>query len=160
MIKLESKLAQLISRGGIYYYVEGGSCKEILSNIINSLSALPPEKHGALLKAVMERETLVSTGIENGIALPHPRTPMLEKGEHPFVAIAFPAKPIEWGTPDSSAVHTIFLIVSESPKQHLNALTKINFLCMDKDFYSLLESQAPKEKIIAAIEEAEKGWVK
>ena len=153
-------IAQLIKRGGIFYDVPGDSKKEIMSNLIKSLhkNTLPPTKHDALLQAVMEREALISTGIDNGIALPHPRTPMLCEEEGPFVTIAFPSKPMEWGAPDNNPVHTLFLIVSASPKQHLNALTKINFLCMDNNLFQLISSRVPREQILLAIEETEKFW--
>ena len=157
----EEGLAKLVTRGGIYYNVPGSTRDDILSNIIAGLTALPPGKSkwsDSLLQAVIEREALISTGIENGIALPHPRTPMLKETDDPFVAIAFTKNPIDWETPDGSQVHTVFLIVSKSPKQHLGALGKINFLCQQKDFYNLLCAQASKEQIVAALEEAEKGW--
>ena len=157
---LEESLAQLTKRGGIYYDVSGISKKEIMLNTINKLppDSLPIEKRNILLQAVLERETIISTGIENGIALPHPRTPMLEGNEAPFVAIVFPLLDVNWDTPDGSKVHTIFLIVSKSPKQHLGVLSKINFLCQQEDFFKLIVDRAPEEKIIAAIEEAEKNW--
>ena len=156
----EDSLAQLIMRGGIYYKVTGGSRGEILSNITAVLPAINSDTEWPqlLLQAVVEREAHISTGIENGIALPHPRIPMLKENEKPFVAVAFPHKPIDWGTPDGSEVHTIFLIVSKSPKQHLDVLSKINFLCRQETFFNLLSTQAAKEKIIAAVEEAENRW--
>ena len=161
-INEEYTLADLVKRGGICTHIEGTNKNEIISNIIDSLpnEILTNEKHNDLIKAVMEREALMSTGIENGIALPHPRTPLLKEGEKPFVAIAFPNEPVNWGTPDNTLVHTVFLIVSESPKQHLNALTKINFMCMNKNFYELIAAQTSKEEIIVTIEEAEKAWRK
>jgi PTS system nitrogen regulatory IIA component len=151
-------LAQLIRRGGIYYKVNGNDRAEFMSDFIGRLTALPPEKKQALFQAVMEREALMSTGMEKGIALPHPRTPMLEDGEEPFAAIAFPLSPLDWDTPDNSKVHTVFLIVSKSPKQHLSALSGINVLCSDENFFTLLSKQVSKAKIIAAIEETEKNW--
>jgi len=151
-------LAQLITRGGIYYGVGGDNRAEFMSDLTGRLTAMPTYKKQALLQAVMERETLMSTGIEKGIALPHPRTPMLEDGEEPFAAIAFPLSPLDWDTPDNSRVHSVFLIVSKSAKQHLGVLSGINVLCRQESFYSLLSKQAAKEQIIAAIDEAEKNW--
>ena len=151
-------LAQLVMRGGIYYNVLGNNCKEVMLNVIGSLPALSTQKGEVLLQAVMEREALISTGIENGIALPHPRTPMLNDDEEPFVAIAFPLQSLDWQTTDGSEVHTIFLVVSKSPKQHLDVLSKINFLCQQNEFFSLISTQAPKEEIIASIEKTEKFW--
>jgi len=154
----EDSLAKLITRGGIYYGIDGTDKAQFMSDFIGRLTALSADKKQALFQAVMERETLMSTGMEKGIALPHPRTPMLEDSEEPFAAIAFPLSPLDWDTPDNSKVHTVFLIVSKSPKQHLGVLSGVNVLCRDKDFYPLLSKQAPKEKIISAIKEAEKGW--
>jgi PTS system nitrogen regulatory IIA component len=157
---IKDSLARLILRGGIYYDIPGSGREEIISNIIENIPVLSARKREALLQAVMEREALISTGIEKGIALPHPRVPMLEDNEEPFVAIAFPAKKPEWGTPDGSEVHTVFLIVSKSPKQHTEVLSKINYLCQQEIFYSLIFTKTAKDKIIAAIEEAEKYWHK
>jgi len=158
MSEKENSLANLVTRGGIYHKVCGSNRLEIISNIIAKLPLLSVEKKDALLQAVMEREALMSTGVENGIALPHPRTPMLEDGEEPFVAIAFSHSSPDWDTPDNSKVHTIFLIVSKSPKQHLDVLSKINFLCQQEKFFSCLCSQSSKEEIITAIDKAEQEW--
>ncbi|MCL2209758.1 MAG: PTS sugar transporter subunit IIA [Treponema sp.] len=151
-------LAQLLMRGGIYYNVPGGAQKEVLLNLVNMLPALSAEKSEALFNAVMEREALMSTGVENGIALPHPRTPMLDEKDDPFIAIAFPAKSPDWQTPDGSEVHTIFLIVSKSPKQHLCVLSKINFLCQQEEFLKLITAQSSEQLIISTIEKMEKKW--
>jgi PTS system nitrogen regulatory IIA component len=100
----------------------------------------------------------MSTGIGKGIALPHPRQPVLTEVDEPFAAIAFPAQLLDWQAPDGRMVHTVILIVSSSTKQHLGALSKINFLCQQEKFYSLIKSHAPRQKIIAAIKEAETTW--
>jgi PTS system nitrogen regulatory IIA component len=112
----------------------------------------------------------MSTGIGRGIALPHPRNPLIGEAALttplplvaalPLVAIAFPAQPVDWNTPDGSRVHTVFLIISTSAKQHLGVLSKINFLCQQEKFVSLIKTRAPKEKIIAAIRKAEAAWIK
>jgi PTS system nitrogen regulatory IIA component len=155
---LKDSLAQLVMRGGIYYDILGSNKEEIISKIIESIPVLSAQKREALLKAVMEREALISTGIEKGIALPHPRIPMIADNEEPFVVIAFPAGKLDWGTPDGSEVHTVFLIVSKSPKQHTGVLSKIKYLCQQETFYNLISANAPKDVIISAIEEAEKYW--
>jgi PTS system nitrogen regulatory IIA component len=154
----EKTLAALVERGGVYHRVSGANPGEILSAITGLLPAVPPLKKEALLRAMLEREALMSTGIGKGIALPHPRTPLLDNGEEPFVAIAFPSRPLDWNTPDGSKVQAIFLIVSSSAKQHLSTLSKIHFLCQQEKFYSLITAQASKDAIITAIREAETAW--
>ena len=156
----EDNLKQLVEYGGIFYQVPGNSKQEIMSNIINRLENSTREKKEKMLEAVIEREALVSTGMENGIAIPHPRTPMLDDDEKPFVTIAFPEQPAEWGTPDNKKIHTIFLIISKTPKQHLGALSKINYICRQESFLTHLLAKADKEKLLTAIEECETAWGK
>jgi PTS system nitrogen regulatory IIA component len=156
----EWSLAALVQRGGVYYDVPGASPKELIDGLIGlmpPIEAVTPEE---LRRQIMEREAIVSTGVGHGIALPHPRNPVLEgSNEEPLVAIAFPVTPIDWGTQDGSKVHTVFLIISASAKQHLNALSKINFFCQKEKFRGLIEARVSKKEIIAAIKEAENSWV-
>jgi PTS system nitrogen regulatory IIA component len=154
-------LASLIERGGIHYNVPGSNPKELLAGAIDLLPSVPSLDPQELYREILEREALMSTGVGRGIALPHPRNPMLgdgAKGGGPFVAIIFPVQPLDWNTQDGSKVHTVFLLVSSSAKQHLNTLSKINFLCQQEKFSSLIKARSSKEDIIAAIREAEASW--
>jgi len=156
----ERSLAALVERGGVYYDVPGASPKELINGVIGLLPPIKAVAPGELYRQIMEREAIVSTGIGHGIALPHPRNPVLEgSNEEPLVAIAFTDMPIDWDTQDGSKVHTVFLIISSSAKQHLNTLSKINFLCQKEKFRGLIEARVSKKEIIAAIEEAEDSWV-
>jgi PTS system nitrogen regulatory IIA component len=156
----EWSLAALVERGGVYYDVPGANPKELIGSVIGlmpPIEAVAPEE---LHRQIMEREALVSTGMGHGIALPHPRNPVLAgTNAQPLVAIAVPVMPIDWNTQDGSKVHTVFLIISESAKQHLNTLSKINFLCQKEKFHSLIEARVSKKEIVAAIMEAEGSWV-
>jgi PTS system nitrogen regulatory IIA component len=159
--EVEWSLASLVERGGVYYNVFGANPKELLATAIGLLpSSIDPQN---LYREILEREALLSTGIGRGIALPHPRNLMLKEdapsdGGGPFVTIIFPAQPLDWNAPDGGKVHTVFLIVSSSAKQHLDALSKINFLCKQEKFYSLIKARFPEDQIIAAIREAETKW--
>jgi len=151
-------LASLVSRGGVYHNVPGAVPKELLATVVNCLPPLPSLDVNALYQQILEREALVSTGIGNGIALPHPRNPMMGEDGEPFVAVIFPAQPLDWNAPDGIKVHTLFLIVSSSTKQHLNTLSKINFLCQQEEFYDLIKARTSEEVIVAAIQKAETKW--
>jgi len=169
----EWSLAALIERGGVYYDVPGASPKELIDSVIGLMPQIKGVAPEELRRQIMEREALVSTGVGHGIALPHPRSPVLAPqpspqgegsplegaDEPPLVAIAFPVMPIDWNTQDGSKVHTVFLIISVSAKQHLNTLSKINFLCQKEKFHSLIEARVSKKEIVAAVKEAENSWV-
>jgi len=151
-------LASLVERGGVYHDVPGTNPKELLAAVINGLPPIPSLDTSELYREILEREALVSTGIGRGIALPHPRNPMIGEDGEPFVAVVFPAQPLEWSTPDGIKVHTVLLIVSSSTKQHLGTLSKINFLCQQEEFYTLIKGRASEEVIVAAIQKAETKW--
>jgi len=152
----ENNLASLVERGGVYHDVPGATPKELLAAVINCLPPLPSLDTNELYREILEREALVSTGIGQGIALPHPRNPM--EDAQPFVAVVFPAQSLDWNAPDGEKVHTLFLIVSSSTKQHLATLSKINFLCQQDEFYALLKAKAAEEVIVGAIKKAETIW--
>lgn len=151
-------LAVLVEQGGIFYDVPGTSPEKILAELIARLPGEIVPLRDVLLKAVLEREALMSTGIGRGIALPHPRNPVITDENKQFVAIAFPRIPVDWKALDANAVHTVLLIVSASARLHLHTLSKVNFLCRQEEFLELLQKRASREAIITAIGEAEKTW--
>jgi len=153
-------LAALIEKGGVYHNVPGATPEDLLAVVINCLPSAPSLNVNELYRETLEREALVSTGIGRGIALPHPRNPMMGEDGEPLVAVIFPAHPLDWNAPDGVKVHTVFLIVSSSNKQHLNTLSEINFLCQQENFYSLIKERASEEVIIAAIQKAETSWTR
>jgi len=155
-----TNLASLVERGGVYPNVPGATPKDLLAAVINCLPPVPSLDVNELYREILEREALVSTGIGKGIALPHPRNPMMGEDGEPLVAVIFPAQPLDWNAPDGIKVHTVFLIVSSSTKQHLSTLSKINFLCQQAEFYSLIKERASEETIIAAIEKTEASWTR
>ncbi|MCL2600390.1 MAG: PTS sugar transporter subunit IIA, partial [Treponema sp.] len=128
----EWDLATLVEHGGVHHDVSGANVKELVSVMLDLLPPIPAIDMDRLFREILEREALISTGVGRGIALPHPRNPMLGEGDMPLVAIVFPDRPIDWNTQDGSRVHTVFLMISSSVKQHLGTLSKINFLCQQE----------------------------
>ncbi|MDR2784696.1 MAG: PTS sugar transporter subunit IIA [Treponema sp.] len=162
MEKNDETLFTLINRGGMYYRVAGSGVRELLENLIGGLK-LPPETDAAidreqLLKAALEREELMTTAVGHGIALPHPRNPLIADSARQFVAIAFFEQPADWNALDGEKVHTAIFIVSASPKLHLHTLSRINYFCQQETFRGLLAKRAPREEIIRVIAESEQAW--
>jgi PTS system nitrogen regulatory IIA component len=177
-MQVEEKLIDLISRGGVYYHVPGTGPREVITGLIDLIELPPPAmpletrltrtslkiaKPAALdkellLEAVLEREALMPTAVGHGIALPHPRNPVIPEGGEQFVAIAFLENTVDWKALDGESVHTMLLIVSASAKLHLHTLSQINYFCQQESFRELLKSRASREDIIRVITEAEQGW--
>jgi PTS system nitrogen regulatory IIA component len=158
-------LSLLLSRGGVVQNIPGSTPREILEGLV-AATALPASLAGdvsgdgreRLLKAVLERESLMPTALGSGIALPHPRNPVVSATAEQFVAIGYPEKPVDWNALDGKPVHTVILIVSSSPREHLETLSRINFFCREPGFRALLDAHASLEKLVSTITEQEKQW--
>jgi PTS system nitrogen regulatory IIA component len=148
----------LIQRGGIFYHIRGNNPGEVLKTLIYAIPVLPSINREQLLEAVLEREALMSTAIGKGIALPHPRTPLITDPKEQRVVIAFPDREVDWNALDGEPVHTVMLIVSASTKLHLHTLSGINFFCRQERFLALLKKRAAPEEIISTLTAMEETW--
>jgi PTS system nitrogen regulatory IIA component len=154
----EPGLAELIKRGGGFRLVPGADPQELLTNLIEGLQLPPSVDKKVLLNAVLEREALMSTAIGSGIALPHPRNPLVTNPEEQFVTITFAEQEQDWKALDGKPVHTVILIVSASAKYHLHTLSRINFFCRQEFFRDLLRNRASSGEILKTVEDTEKTW--
>ena len=158
MDEISGGLAEFIERGGIYRGVRGTSPKEVLIDFVKVLPPIPSVPPDVLLQAVLEREELMSTGIGEGIALPHPRNPLISTDAEQFTALAFLEAPVNWNSLDGKPVDTLLLIVSASAKTHLRALSEMTFFSREEEFRRLLKERASLEELLRFIRETEKNW--
>jgi PTS system nitrogen regulatory IIA component len=154
----EAGLISLIERGGIFSDVPGTTPAEALSSLINTAPLPDIINREELLKAVLEREALMSTAVGHGIALPHPRNPVAAASQDQRVVIGFLRHRVDWKALDRKPIHTVLLIVSSSPKTHLHTLSRINFFCQQESFRELLENRSPQQRIVEVIRKAEADW--
>jgi PTS system nitrogen regulatory IIA component len=154
----EPGLIELIKRGGGFHTISGTGPRELLANLIGGICLPPSVDRAVLLNAVLEREALMSTAVGSGIALPHPRQPLITDPAEQFVTVAYTEQGLNWKALDGKPVHTAILIVSASAKMHLHTLSWINFFCQQESFRAQLENRAPAADILKAIEEAERTW--
>ncbi|MFM7133976.1 MAG: PTS sugar transporter subunit IIA, partial [Planctomycetota bacterium] len=87
----------------------------------------------AVKQAVWERESQRSTGIGEGLAIPHGKCPALAGL---VLAIGKPAAPIEFGSIDKKPVQLVILLVSPPAKkdEHIQALGKISKIMTSPEF--------------------------
>jgi PTS system nitrogen regulatory IIA component len=156
----QDNLFELIKRGGIIYNVSGENVPEVLQNAVQSISTPPNKSKEVILNALLNREELMPTAIGKGIAIPHPRNPIITDINCASVSICYLDKPVDFGSLDNQPVHTLFILLTASPKMHLAILSKISYLCSDAAFLMMLESRDSKEKILDRVHEKETEWQK
>jgi PTS system nitrogen regulatory IIA component len=146
-------LVQLLEAGGIHRDVEGRDKNSVLAALVQHLP-LPPDVDRDHLLAVLEaREAMGSTGIGDGIAIPHVRNPILLHVRHPMVALFLLKRPVDFDSIDGRPVHAIFLVVSSSVPSHLRILAELGLALRDQELRTLLQARAPDEKLMTRIHE-------
>ena len=96
-----------------------------------------------------------STGIGDGIAIPHVRNPILLHVDQPFVSLCLLRTPVEFGAIDGKPVHALFLVVSPSVPAHLKILAQLGFILRDPGMRELLARRAPTPEILARMRDLE-----
>ena len=144
-------ISELLRAGGIYHDVPGATKEAALRSFVARLP-LPPEQDRDFLLDVLEaREALSSTGIGDGIAIPHVRNPILLHVERPFVALALLRQPVAFGAVDGVPVHALFMVISPSVSDHLGILARLAFVLHDRELRSLLRSRGSAETILERV---------
>lgn len=150
-------LAAALQAGGIHYRVEGKDKESVLQAAVE-LMALPPEVDRTfLLKVLLARESLGSTGIGEGIAIPHVRNPIVLYIPQPMVTLCFLEEPIDFGALDGKPVHTIFMIVSPTISAHLSLLSRLSFALRQAAFAGVIGRRGSRAEIAAAAALVEGG---
>jgi len=144
-------IADLIDRGGVYFNVQGSSPDEAIRGLIEGLRLPPSMDKPALLRAVLERESLMPTALGGGIAIPHPRNPMVGSPGEERIVLGYTRQPIDFRALDDKPVYALFLILSASQKSHLNILSRLSFLLHDQGFNRILERKPAKPELLEAI---------
>jgi PTS system nitrogen regulatory IIA component len=143
-------LAEAIRAGGIIYRV-GGSDKTAVLRSVVELMALPEEVDREFLAQVLlARESLGSTGVGDGIAIPHVRSPIVMHIPRPMVTLCFLEHAVDFGALDGKPVHTLFTMVSPTIRAHLHLLSRLGFGLREPRFRDAVTSQASREEILAA----------
>jgi len=150
-------LSELLERGGIHREVASGGRKEaVLAGIVAHLP-LPPEVDREFLLTVLEaREAMGSTGIGDGIAIPHVRNPILLHVKRPFVSLFLLDRPVDFEAIDGKPVHALFVVVAPSIPVHLRALAHLGHVLRDPTLRRLLADRADDDRIMGRIRELER----
>jgi PTS system nitrogen regulatory IIA component len=144
-------LLDAIQLGGIFYRI-GGSDRESALRSAVEVVRLPDEvDRGFLLQVLLAREELASTGIGDGVAIPHSRYPIVLHVNKPLVSLCFLEKPIDFGALDGEPVHALFTMISSSMRAHLHLLSRLSFALRDVEFKSLVMAQAGRDELMQAI---------
>ncbi len=157
MKKTNSTVSELFSPAAINLNLASTDRDAVLNELVNQIPQLAkqPEARKTLLRALQERELLHSTGIGDGIALPHARNALVGLVDEPIVVFARHATGIPYGAIDGVPARLFFLLIAPTVTQHLGVLARLSRILRDpKVRQNLLTAERP-EKVISLIRDAE-----
>jgi mannitol/fructose-specific phosphotransferase system IIA component (Ntr-type) len=107
-----------------------------------------------IIRAILKREFLGSTGIGRGVAIPHTKHNSVERL---VGTVAVSQKGIAFDSLDGEPVHVFVVLISpqDRPGDHLRALENVSRSLRDDNFVRALRSATTREEIIALLDRAE-----
>ena len=152
-------LSELLSPAAMNLDLKSGDRDSVLGELVNQIPELAqePEARQTLRRALQEREELHSTGIGDGIALPHSRNALVGMVDQPIMVFGRHATGIAYGAIDSVPARLFFLLVAPTVTQHLAVLARLTRVLRDPKLRQNLLTADQPEKVIALIREAEAG---
>jgi PTS system fructose-specific IIA component/PTS system nitrogen regulatory IIA component len=108
----------------------------------------------SIVKAIMKREELGSTGIGRGVAVPHTKHPSVQRL---VGTVAVSSEGIDFNSLDGEKVQLFFLLISppDRPGDHLRALENISRQLRDDTFCKFLKQAKTPEDIRQLLDEAD-----
>jgi nitrogen PTS system EIIA component len=112
----------------------------------------------SILKAILKREELGSTGIGRGVAVPHTKHPSVD---HLVGTVAVSHHGVDFASLDGEVVHLFFLLVSppDRPGEHLRALENISRQLRDDTFCRFLKQANTTQDIQLLLNEADNNHI-
>ena len=148
-------LSKVIEEPLVLPALQGDSMEGVLGELVGSLASQRPDVDGGrLLASVCQRERLGSTGIVEGVAIPHGRLPGLS---NVALVIGRHAAGVDFGAIDGMPTRLFFLLASpeESNGAHLKLLARVSRLVKDAAFRdSLIRARDQHELYRRIVERA------
>ena len=150
-------LSEFVVSEAILPNLEAVSKEDAVRAMVGSLresGAIPADDEEGIVAAILKREELGSTGIGNGVAVPHTKHPSVDR----LVAtVAISSEGVDFASLDGEAVFILFLLVSppDRPGDNLRGLENISRHLRDQTFCNFLRQSKTVEDVVELLDEAD-----
>jgi PTS system nitrogen regulatory IIA component len=141
-------LADALQAGGIFYRVSGTDKASVLRAVVEHMRLPEEVDREFLLRVLIARENLQSTGVGDGIAIPHVRNPIVLHVSRPLITLCFLERAVDYEALDGKPVGALFSLVSPTVRAHLRMLSRLAFALHDAGFKSAVTGQASRDEIL------------
>ena len=143
-------LTDLVAPNAIIPALKVTSKKQAIQELSARAARLTGQSERVIFETLLQREKLGSTGVGNGIAIPHGKLPKLNKL---FGLFARLERPVEFEALDSQPVDLVFLLLAPEAAgaDHLKALARVARLLRDPDVARKLRQSRDAEALYAVL---------
>ncbi len=146
------EIDELITTKSVVANLRATSKKQAIQDLSKKAAEITGLHERAIFEVLMERERLGTTGVGNGIAIPHGKLANLDKLYGLFARLE---KPIDFQSIDEQPVDLIFLLLAPETAgaDHLKALARVSRLLRDKTVCDKLRGTDQNEALYALLTE-------
>ncbi|WP_446898515.1 PTS fructose transporter subunit IIABC [Clostridium sp. LBM24168] len=153
------KITELLERNTIKIELDAENKAEVINELIDILySAGKLNDREEYRKAILKRESEFSTGIGEGIAIPHAKT---EAVKMPALAFGIKKEGMDYESLDGTDAQLFFMIAAsaDADEEYLDTLARLSSMLMDKDFKDRLLNAYSEYEVIGIIDEQERQYI-
>jgi PTS system nitrogen regulatory IIA component len=142
-------VSESLKRGGVFHNISGATREDVLRNVVQVLRLTDDSERELLLQLLLARESLGSTGVGNGIAIPHVRNPVVLSTDEPLLSLCFIQPPIDFSAIDGKPIYALFLLVSPTINTHLQMLARLAHMLRLPEFRDCIKAMPAEAEIIS-----------
>jgi len=151
------KFADFVSREAVIAELVANNKEGVVREMAQSLldaGRIAGDEFESIVKAIMKREELGSTGIGRGVAVPHTKHPSVDSL---VGTVAVSSAGIDFNSLDGEKVNLFFLLISppDRPGDHLRALENVSRQLRDESFCRFLKQSKTADDILQLLDEAD-----
>ena len=145
-------LAEIIDARAVLPQLKAQNKKQLLQELAQAISPILAVDHRIVFESLLTREKLGSTGLGQGIAIPHGRLPNIARVYGLFARLA---TPIAYDSVDGESVDLVFVLISptQAGADHLKALARISRLLREPETMKKLRGTETSEGLYAILTE-------
>ena len=151
------KILEVLQKEAILEDLKGTDKKSVLEELVEPVSKISGVSDSQLVKVLMERERLGSTGIGGGVGIPHGK---LKDLDSLVLGFGLSRSGVDFESMDGKPTHIFFLLLTpeNSTGLHLKLLARISRLLKNESFKEKLLAASDSEEIYRVIQEEDEEF--
>ncbi len=152
------RLTDILTESRIELHLTAGGKDEVIDRLVDLVAdGMRDGDRASILQSVKAREQLMSTGVGNGVAIPHGKTNAVDAL---IAAFGRCEEPVDYDALDGQPVSLVFLLVGpeDAAGPHIKALSRISRLLSYEEFRARLADAESAGQVMDAITEEERQY--